>query len=704
MGTAASTGAVTNSFGDTQYTNDLCVSPTGCYRIITDPGTVSVEVLFYDLGYSASTKSLIRNDVCDTVDVCGLSIHQRHEKRSLLNHLTQLIITDLSVFDNPSSPKYKALCWMLNEDELLDDFKICDGTLLQRFLLVYAEYNFGSLQNLDSLKATHTCDWRGITCDSKRQFLIGLNFSGNKLRGTIPMELGLLYRLQTINLSNNSLTGTLDGSMFTALPFLEEFSIDNNLIQGKIPSELLTLNGMRKIKLSGNRLMGVVPSYIKYAESLEFFNVTGNLLQGSIPRSLIECHKLQVIDMSRNNFVSTIPDNIENLSELQTLSLNENSLTGNIPSTIFNLSKLEVLALQANAFTGSIPTEIGLLQNAKIVVLNHNALKGTIPAEFSVLQRLEHLHLHFNQLTGEAPKMTFKNRDTHTYITDCGDPSFALLDQLSCNDCTMCCNSLNACQIKNLWVITKLNVSITVALLIPLCIGLTLWIFVKGKCFCDLDCYPQLNDHRTIYDHESVYCFIFSSDWKPKILYLLTAMLQVALYIIYIRSSSFEVDDNDWIFSYRCPENNDRCNDEKTLNFYGFFLFFVVIGLNLGPDISMSTFQIYRGVLMKDKILCISGFMLFFLTTMGAMTSGFYNNALAEKNTDLITNAVILLFVSEIDEQVLTFITYMVPDWTNKKLSEVDDIVMMKVNGSRTEEVSGTTHNSMQNSNMLELE
>ena len=45
---------------------------------------------------------------------------------------------------------------------------------------------------------------------------------------------------------------------------------------------------------------------------------------------------------------------------------------------------------------------------------------------------------------------------------------------------------------------------------------------------------------------------------------------------------------------------------------------------------------------------------------------------MAEKNTDLLTNAVILLFINDLDEQFLALLLVLAPDWTTGILNEIE--------------------------------
>ncbi|MCH85983.1 receptor protein kinase-like protein [Trifolium medium] len=76
---------------------------------------------------------------------------------------------------------------------------------------------------------------------------------GNRLRGTIPEEIGLLTKLTHLDLSGNSLLGEIPHSIRN-LRRLEYLDISLNNIQGFIPSELGFLTKITTLSLSHNRL------------------------------------------------------------------------------------------------------------------------------------------------------------------------------------------------------------------------------------------------------------------------------------------------------------------------------------------------------------------------------------------------------------------------------------------------------------------
>merc|ERR1712087_134954 len=98
---------------------------------------------------------------------------------------------------------------------------------------------------------------------------------------------------------------------------------------------------------------------------------------------------------------------------------------------------------------------------------------------------------------------------------------------------------------------------------------------------------------------------------------------------------------------------------------------YVVTLSTLGVDFLNSTFQIRKAVFLFDYWLLISGILHFGMTVLAVFSSHYYNMALATSNTELIVNAVILLFINDLDEQFMSVIQILVPDWFDDRVEEM---------------------------------
>ena len=219
--------------------------------------------------------------------------------------------------------------------------------------------------------------WLGVTVSSSRVTRLDLNNHG--LTGSIPMVLGELSNLQTLDLGGG------------------------NQLTGSIPAALSRLSQLQNLDLSENQLEGGIPATLGNLSKLQTLHLWDNDLTGSIPAALGSLSKLQYLYLHANDLTGNIPAQLGNLSKLQRLDMSSNDLTGTIPVALGSLSKLTTLFLGANDLTGNIPAQLGSLSNLQGLTLSGNDLTGSIPAQLGSLSKLEYLYLGGNQLSGCIP-------------------------------------------------------------------------------------------------------------------------------------------------------------------------------------------------------------------------------------------------------------------------------------------------------------
>lgn len=109
--------------------------------------------------------------------------------------------------------------------------------------------------NMGWLKNDTPCEWYGVDCEGSR--VARINLSHNKLKGTLPADIGSLDRLTRIGLSGNGLTGELPSSL-GQLQNLQSLRLNQNQLSGEIPGELSQLTALQVLNLSSNNLGGEV--------------------------------------------------------------------------------------------------------------------------------------------------------------------------------------------------------------------------------------------------------------------------------------------------------------------------------------------------------------------------------------------------------------------------------------------------------------
>ena len=79
-----------------------------------------------------------------------------------------------------------------------------------------------------------------------------------------------------------------------------------------------------------------------------------------------------------------------------------------------------------------------------------------------------------------------------------------------------------------------------------------------------------------------------------------------------------------------------------------------------------------------DIRLLLNGLFLIGLSIVSITASYSFNYATAESNTDLIINAVILLFINDLDEQTMKVLEKFVPAWNDQRVDEIKEYMMMR--------------------------
>ena len=243
-------------------------------------------------------------------------------------------------------------------------------------------------------------EWYGVKTDEGLVTRLELRY--NNIVGEIPLEIGSLVNLETLDLSRNELTEAIPSEL-GSLAKLETLDLSANSFSGNIPSELAKLGNLKSLLLDFNDLTGRIPPELGNLANLETLDLGANSFSGNIPPELAKLGNLKSLSLEFNDLTGRIPSELGNLSNLEKLRLNNSNLSGTIPSELAALSNLKDLSLRRNELTGEIPTWIGNLSNLESLSLHFNNLTGEIPTELANLTKLESLELYFNYLSGEIP-------------------------------------------------------------------------------------------------------------------------------------------------------------------------------------------------------------------------------------------------------------------------------------------------------------
>ncbi|OMO90211.1 hypothetical protein CCACVL1_07467 [Corchorus capsularis] len=114
--------------------------------------------------------------------------------------------------------------------------------------------------NGDPCAPTDWDAWEGVTCHANKNgtglFITQIDLGSQGLKGYISEQISLLSNLINLNLSSNSLEGTLPTGL--GQKSLAKLDLSNNQFSGSIP-ESLTSSNLQLVRLNNNLLEGRVP-------------------------------------------------------------------------------------------------------------------------------------------------------------------------------------------------------------------------------------------------------------------------------------------------------------------------------------------------------------------------------------------------------------------------------------------------------------
>ncbi|CDY60976.1 BnaC09g50960D [Brassica napus] len=190
--------------------------------------------------------------------------------------------------------------------------------------------------------------------------------SQNSLSGELPETIAAL-QLVSFHLNDNFFTGELPRGI-ALNPNLVDFKIFNNSFTGSLPRSFGKFSGLTEFDVSTNNFSGELPPYLCYGKKLEklisFSNqlknlerleMQENMLDGEIPSSVSSCAKLTELNLSDNRLRGGIPPELGELPVLNYLDLSNNQLTGEVPAELLKL-KLNQFNVSDNKLSGKIPS------------------------------------------------------------------------------------------------------------------------------------------------------------------------------------------------------------------------------------------------------------------------------------------------------------------------------------------------------------
>ncbi|KAB2615422.1 LRR receptor-like serine/threonine-protein kinase [Pyrus ussuriensis x Pyrus communis] len=155
-----------------------------------------------------------------------------------------------------------------------------------------------------------------------------IDLSNNQLSGSIPREIGNLTMVKRIYLDDNKFEEL--PNEIGSLGQLEELFVQDNALKGSAFVPVLNISSLTTFTLYGNNMSGSLPDNMcEHLSSIRRLYLDQNQLDGMIPSKLWQCKELREISLASNNFRGSIPKSLGNLTYLSKIILSDNNLEGN---------------------------------------------------------------------------------------------------------------------------------------------------------------------------------------------------------------------------------------------------------------------------------------------------------------------------------------------------------------------------------------
>ncbi|KAL1211715.1 Receptor-like protein 30 [Cardamine amara subsp. amara] len=266
----------------------------------------------------------------------------------------------------------------------------------------------------------------------KLRWVILLDLSNNSLSGSIPQCLwNSTTTLGALVLHNNNFSGILPDIFFNATR-LKALDVSSNQFEGKLPKSLINCTSIQLLNAQGNRIKDEFPSWLGSLPSLHVLILRSNQFYGPLYHNNVSIgfQSLRVIDVSHNHFTGAFPPfyfsnwlgmitvngeeedtymeglTVGPLEILYRLNRNSMEMVQKGVNTDFERIRSDFVAIDfsGNRFCGKIPDSIGLLKELRLLNLSGNTFTGNIPQSLVNLTTLEQLDISQNQLSGQIPQ------------------------------------------------------------------------------------------------------------------------------------------------------------------------------------------------------------------------------------------------------------------------------------------------------------
>jgi len=124
-------------------------------------------------------------------------------------------------------------------------------------------------------------------------------------------------------------------------------------------------------------------------------------------------------------------------------------------------------------------------------------------------------------------------------------------------------------------------------------------------------------------------------------------------------------------YEHICPSNSLECSKISSISKFGHFAFVLVVLIFLLPDFIEGLLLFYESVTVGNKRGIFASTIVMYVTCFSFVVQILYNNAIGIRNVDLLHNAVVVLYLCDLDEKIFDAINRFNPNWIEKLEAEI---------------------------------
>ncbi|XBI16028.1 hypothetical protein VPH35_058352 [Triticum aestivum] len=220
------------------------------------------------------------------------------------------------------------------------------------------------------------------------------------------LQFSQLRFLATMDLGLNGISGKVPG-FFAEFPFLRDLTLRANDFEGQFPTNIFLLKYLKHLDLSYNPSLYVQLPDFPPRNGLQSLNLLETNIFGGIPDSFVHLNSLKFLGLSNIGSHKQPITSIANLTSLNGLWLSGSGIEKPMLSWVGRFENLIYLSLHDYNFSGPIPWWIRNCTNLMSLWLRQCSLSGAIPTWIGNLAKLSDLNLSYNRLSGNVPKALF---------------------------------------------------------------------------------------------------------------------------------------------------------------------------------------------------------------------------------------------------------------------------------------------------------